>query len=146
MRRLAASVLLLGLVATGCQQSEDDRRADYCALVEEKADEVTRTVNEGGSAAFVELLPTLEKLADAAPSDLKDEWQTFVNALLALRDALDETGVDPDQVDGELPDGLSRDERRRVLSAVALLASADVVNDVKGIEQHALDVCHTPLL
>ncbi len=146
MRRIVAVALLLGLLTTGCQQSEDDRRDAYCDLVGEKADEVTQTVDEGGSAAFVELLPTLEELADAAPSDLKDEWQTFVNALLALRDALDETGVDPDQVDGELPDRLSRDERRRVLSAVALLASTDVVTDVQGIEQHALDVCHTPLL
>ena len=146
MSRLAVLALALGLVATGCQESEGDRRATYCDLVEEKADELTRTVDEEGGGAFLELLPTLEALGDAAPSDLKDEWREFLNALRALRDVLEETGVEPDEVAGRLPEELTREERLRVRSTAALLASPEVVAAVQGIEQHALDVCHTSIL
>lgn len=147
MTRLLVLVALLAtLLLAGCGQSDDEARDSYCEQIKDKADEMTRTVDEGGAGAFVELLPTFEDLADAAPSDLKDEWRTFVNALLALRDALEDTGVEPDEVDGKLPDDLTGEERRRVRSTAALLVSADVVAAVQGIEQHGLDVCHTAIL
>ena len=146
MSRLATLALALGLLATACQESDDDRRAAYCDLVEEKADELTRTVDEGGAGAFVELLPTLEELGDAAPIDLKDEWREFLDPLRALRDVLEETGVEPDEVDGELPEELTREERLRVRNTAALLATPEVFGAVQGIEQHALDVCHTSIL
>lgn len=146
MRRLLATVLLVGtgLSAAACQEGDD--REDYCDLVESRAEELTRTVDEGGAGAFIELLPTLQELGRAAPGDLKDEWRTFLNALEALRDVLEETGVEPEEVDGKLPDDLTGDERRRVRSTAALLGSPEVVTAVQGIEQQALDVCHTPIL
>lgn len=146
MRQLVASVLLLALVATGCDKSDDDARADYCDQVKADADAITRAVDEKGSAAFVDLLPTLEGLADKAPSDVRDEWQVFLNALRGLRDALDATGVKPEEVTGKLPAGLSAADRRRIRGAASVLAGDDVRLATKSVEQHALDVCHTPLL
>jgi hypothetical protein len=146
VRRLVAPVLLLALVATGCDQSEDDARADYCDQVEADADTITRAVDEKGSAAFVELLPTLEGLAEKAPGDVRDEWQVFLNALRGLRDALEDTGVRPEEVTGELPEDLSAADRRRIEGAASVLAGDDVRLATKNVEQHALDVCHTPLL
>jgi hypothetical protein len=136
----------LGLGLAGCGESEDDARADYCAQVKADADGITRAVDEKGSAAFVDVLPTLEGLADKAPGDVRDEWQVFLNALRGLRDALDATGVKPEEVTGTLPEGLSAADRQRIRGAASVLAGDDVRLATKSVEQHALDVCHTPLL
>ena len=146
MRAALATALLLALVVTGCAKSEDDERADYCAQVKADADKITRGVAEGGAGAFVDVLSTLEGLAEKAPGDVRDEWQVFLNALRGLRDALEETGVEPDQVNGKLPAGLPAADRRRIKLAASVLAGEDVQLATKGIEQQALDVCHTPLL
>jgi len=146
VRPVVASLVLLALVVTGCGESEDDARADYCAQVKADADGITRTVSEKGSAAFVDVLPTLEGLADKAPSDVRDEWQVFLNALRGLRDALEATGVKPEEVTGKLPADLPAADRRRIRGAASVLAGDDVRLATKSVEQHALDVCHTPLL
>jgi hypothetical protein len=146
VRPLLATVLLLALVVTGCDKSEDDLRADYCAEVKADADQITRTVDEKGAGAFVAVLPTFEELADKAPGDLRDEWQVFLNALRGLRDALEATGVEPGEVNGKLPADLPADDRRRIKGAASVLAGQDVRLATQAIEQHALDVCHTPLL
>jgi len=146
VRSLLASVLVLAVMTTGCDQSEDDARADYCDQVEADADTITRAVDEKGSAAFVDLLPTLEGLAEKAPSDVRDEWQVFLNALRGLRDALEAAGLKPEDVTGRLPESLSAADRKRVRGAASVLAGDDVRLATKSVEQHALDVCHTPLL
>jgi hypothetical protein len=146
VRAVLTAVVLVSLVATGCEKSEDDARSDYCAQVKADADDITRAVDEKGSAAFVEVLPTLEGLADKAPGDVRDEWQVFLNALRGLRDALEATGVKPEEVSGTLPTGLSAADRRRIRGAASVLAGNDVRIATQEVEQHALDVCHTPLL
>jgi hypothetical protein len=138
--------LLLALIVAGCEKSEDDVRADYCDQVKADADQITRAVDEKGAAAFVDVLPTLEGLAEKAPGDVRDEWQVLLNALRGMRDALEDTGVEPDQVSGKLPAGLPAEDRRRIRGAASVLAGQDVLVATQGIEQHALDVCHTPLL
>jgi hypothetical protein len=146
VRALLAAVLLLSVAVTGCDQSADEERSEYCDQVKADADDITRTVDEKGSAAFVEVLPTLEDLADLAPGDVRDEWQVFLNALRGLRDALDATGVKPEEVTGTLPPGLPAADSRRIQLAASVLAGDDVRIATQEVEQHALDVCHTPLL
>ena len=126
VRAVLATALMLAVVATGCDKSEDDLRADYCDQVEADADQITRAVDEKGAAAFVDVLPMFEELADEAPGDVRDEWQVFLNALRGLRDALDETGVKPEEVDGKLPADLPAADRRRISLAASVLAGEDV--------------------
>jgi len=149
MRPVLVALLVLGLGPglAGCQQSAEQQREEYCAAVAEEGSELTRIADEAGPAGFLQALPILEGLAARAPSDVRDEWQTFLDALHGLRDALEESGVDPEAMGEEgLPEGLSRAERRRVRAQASVLASGDVVAATQGIEQHALDVCRTPIL
>jgi hypothetical protein len=143
---LLAVSLLISVVVTGCGESKDDVRASYCDQVKADADTITRAVDEKGAGAFVAVLPTLEGLAAKAPGDVRDEWQVLVNALRGMRDALKETGLRPEQVNGKLPAGLPATDRRRIELAASVLAGQDVKVATQDIEQHALDVCHTPLL
>ena len=101
---LVAGALLAG--ATACSETADDRREAYCAQVKKDSTTLSKGVAEGGPGAFLDVLPTLEGLAEKAPSDLKDEWQTLLNALTGLQDALDATGLEPGDIqDGTLPAG-----------------------------------------
>lgn len=141
---LGASVLLL--TGAGCQQSAEEERADYCEQVKKDADELTRITDEGGAGGFLDALPLLEGLAEKSPSDLKDEWRTLLNALHGLEEAVEETDIDPDDLNGKLPADLTRAERTRVRQAATVLQEQQVVQSASGIEQHALDVCETPIL
>ncbi|WP_067441486.1 hypothetical protein [Nocardioides jensenii] len=142
---LVLAVLLL--VTAGCgDPSPDEARKTYCAQVKKDADEITRIVDEGGAGAALQVLPKLEELADLAPRDLTDEWQTYLNALHGWRDALDDTGLEPSDVDEGLPRDLSREDRRRLLGAISEVQGPEVKQAAEGIEQQALDVCGTPLL
>ena len=139
-------VLLLLPVVAGCEQSEEERRADYCAAVSDAAEELTRTADEGGAGAFLDALPLLEDLAQQSPSDLKDEWQTYLGALQNLRDVLADVEVAPDELEDGVPERLSKAERRRVEGAVRLVRSEKTRTAAAGITQQALDVCDTQLL
>lgn len=138
---------LILLVTAGCgDPSPDEARKTYCEQVKKDADEITRIVDEGGAGAALKVLPKLEALADLSPRDLKDEWQTYLNALHGWRDALDETGLKPSDVAEGLPRNLSREDRRRLLGAISEVQGPQVKQAAEGIEQQALDVCGTPLL
>lgn len=130
--------LVVAIVLTGCGEDEPD----YCAQVEAESHGLTRTVDEGGPAGLLAALPTLQDLADAAPDDVRRDWALFVGALEGLRDALDEAGLDPAEVD----DPAKVKDHQGVVDAASRLESAEVANAAQRVEQHALDVCHTPLL
>ena len=142
---LVAGTLLAA--ATACSETADDRREAYCARVKKDSTTLSKGVAEGGPGAFLDVLPTLQGLAKKAPSDLKDEWQTLLNALVGLQDALDATGLEPGDIqDGKLPRDLSREDRKRVRNAASVLTTPEVVAATQGIEQHALDICKQPLI
>lgn len=138
------AALALGL--TSCSQSDQGRRDAYCEKVDDASGDLTRITDEGGTGAFVTALPILEKLGAASPGDLKDEWQVFLNALRGLASALQEADLDPDAVDNGLPQDLSGKARRKITGAASVLATDEVRAASAGIEQHALDICGTPLL
>ena len=53
-----------------------------------------------------------------APEDIRDEWQTVIDALEGLEQALDDAGVDPATYDRDHPpDGLSQAEQDAIDAA-----------------------------
>lgn len=137
--------LLWGSAA--CQESDDDRRDAYCEQLRADSPRLTKISDEGGAGAFIEALPILEGLAKKSPSDLKDEWKVFLDSLHGLDEVVEDTGVDPDRIqDKRLPRDLSKDQRRRLRNAANDLRTPEVQEAVRGIEQHAIDICRQPLI
>lgn len=136
-----ASALLVGLVGCG----EDSEEA-YCKAVKSEQEKFAEMQSDVSGLGLLEGLPTLRRLSAKAPDDLRDEWQTFLGALDAFSETLDEVGVEPtDFVDGKPPVGLSAAERTRIADAANELSSPDVVDAADGIEQQAKDVCKLQL-
>ena len=141
---LLGSLGALVLVAGGITWWLVDREPDYCGRVVQRSDQVQ--AGGGVMQNLVAGLPELRDLADAAPSDLRDEWQVVVNAVDGMRQAFADTGVDPSTSDlSALPDTVTADQRARLKAAASRLLSPEVAQAVDGIQQQALDVCHTPL-
>jgi hypothetical protein len=144
VRRAAAAVLVLVLATTlaGC----GDPQKTYCDALRADQVKIDDIINSRSGGALLTGLPVLTGLADKAPDDLTDEWQTFVNAVEGLRDALKAAGVSASAfTGGRIPASVTGEKRQNIVAAADTLSSDDVVNAVTGIESQARDVCKVNL-
>jgi hypothetical protein len=145
-RSWQAVAVALVLVAGAAVACSDDPYADYCDVVSENQDELTRILGEGGPDVLLRALPIFRELQEAAPSDIRDDWRIVVSGLDALESALDDAGVDPATYDREKPpEGVSQEERDRIDAAALELTTDESVDAFAAVEQQARDVCKTPL-
>jgi hypothetical protein len=137
---VTAAVLALGLV--GCSDPEEG----YCETLAAEQEELTELAErDSGRDSGDVLSPTaasFQRLQEAAPEELRDEWDTVVGAYQVLTETIDDLGVDPEGYDPEDPPAdLSDGDVRRLATAAGALGSSRVVDAVRGIEDHARAVC-----
>lgn len=144
MRRAClALVTALVLPLTACGSSSVD---GYCAQLQTDRTKIADMITADTPSALLGNLPLLHDLADQAPEDVADEWQTFLGALDALDKALGRADVKAsDFKDGKPPATLSAADRASIAGAVQQVSSDDVVTAANGIEQQARDVCKVNL-
>lgn len=146
MKRVAAAVGGLVLLVTGCSESPEDVRADYCEQVEEQQVRLSEIMAEESPATLLRALPVFRDLAEAAPRDIADEWDRLLGALTGLDEALSEAGVDPEEYDADAPpEGVTGSQQEDIARAADELARPEVSAAFKGVQQQAKDVCGTPL-
>ncbi|QBX56967.1 hypothetical protein EXE58_16985 [Nocardioides seonyuensis] len=118
------TLLTVASTLSGC--SSDPQEA-YCERVADHQDELTEVAASEDEDALFAALPPYRDLQEHAPSDIEDEWTHVVTALEALESA----------VDGGAEDRIER--------ASEELGSRRTIEAMAALEQHALDVCGTPL-
>ncbi|GAA4699329.1 hypothetical protein [Nocardioides nanhaiensis] len=129
----------------GCG-AEEEPFADYCAEVQEQQEPLSEALAGDGATALLAALPSFEALAAASPPDIADEWRTLLDAVGALRTALEEAGVDPASYDrADPPPGLAQADRDRIDAAARGLTRPATIAALAGVQQQARDVCKTPL-
>jgi hypothetical protein len=140
VRYVGVLTALLLLPLSGCGESSIE---SYCGEVREHRRQLAEMVSsEQGPEALLDGLPLLRDLAEEAPDDISDEWQTFLNAVENLDSALDDAGVSPEEFEGgRPPEELSQAEREAVADAASGLTTDEVAGAAGGIEQQARDVC-----
>ena len=138
MRRLLVVVLLAGCLS-GC----GDPGQAYCERLSADQTAFSEMINaDDPGAALLAHLPMLQELAGQAPGDLSAQWQTFVNAVVGLRDALKAAGADPSEFrNNTVPANITGQARANIVGAATRLGSTDVLSSVSDIEQQARDVC-----
>jgi hypothetical protein len=143
VRRLVAVALLAGLALGGCSGDPKER---YCESVEEHQAELTEVAASADPGAVFDALDAYDDLAEQAPRDIADDWSAVVDPLRALEEALAEHDVDPSDYDaGSPPPGLDEEARSEIEAAARQVGSEQTVRAMAAVEQHALDVCGTPL-
>lgn len=142
-RRVAAFVALVvaATLVAGCASEEES----YCDALADEQKTLSDLAEQAAGADADVLTPTLasfERLRNAAPDELADEWDTVVFAYQALAEAVAASGVDPAGYrPGSRPEGLSKAEARRLAAVASKLRSTRVAEAGAGIEQHADEVC-----
>lgn len=140
--RLAALLLLLPL-AVGCS---GDPQADYCDVVEEHQRELSDIAASEDPGAIFDALDTYDDLREEAPRDIADDWDAVIDPLRRLEQVLADNGVDPSSYAADQPPADLDDEGREAVEAAARdVGSEQTVTAMAAVEQHALDVCGTPL-
>ena len=143
--RAAGAGLLAGVLALGVTSCGDQEKS-YCAALSADQELFAAMADDTSGLALLKHRTALHQLADKAPSDLGDEWQTFLGAVDAFAKTLGDAKVKPgDFVDGQAPAGLDPAVRARIAGAANELSSDDVVQAADGIEQQAKDVCKLQL-
>ena len=143
MARLAVGAVLAGALLGGCS---DDPQAAYCETVEEHQATLTEIAASDDAGTLLEALPPYRDLAQDAPRDVAADWDQVVDALAALEGAVEEAGVNPSTYDhASPPPGLPAEDRTAIEQAAEGLGSEATVSAMGRVEQHALDVCGTPL-
>lgn len=159
MRPLAgvlAGALLTAVVVAGCGSDVDpddpagdvpERFADYCAVVREEQPTLSEALARGARVGLLDALPSFQRLREASPDDLADEWSIVVSRVEVLRDALSDAGVDPATYDPlEPPQDLTDAEIAAIEVGASSVAAEPVQEALDGVEQQARDVCKTPLV
>lgn len=123
-KALLVTALIGPAALVGC--SADPQEA-YCARVSAHQETLTEVAASQEDDALFDALPSYRDLAAHAPRDVEDEWQRVVTSLQALEEAV-RSGDDAE-----------------VQAASAQLGSRQTVEAMAALEQHALDVCGTPL-
>ena len=144
---VALGALVLGGLGGGVYVIVDLARGDggtaYCDAL---TDDQQYFAEDGTGALLLDHGDELRDLADKAPDDLSDEWQTVNTALAGLADALDAAGVRPEDFSGgRAPASLSQEEQQKIAAAASQLTEPDVVDAFRGIDQQAKDVCKIQL-
>lgn len=145
LRTAALTVVLpLTLLVAGCSSQQEE----YCSALEDQ----TQTLAELGEGGFEEsgtvarTTDVFQRLADEAPDDLRDEWDTLSGAWQGLERALAAADADESMFEaGERPEGMSAEDYDRISQAAVQLRSTRVVEAASGVEQHAQDVCGVDL-
>lgn len=140
--RLVAVLLLLPL-AVGCS---GDPHADYCDVVEEHQRELSDIAASEDPGAIFDALDAYDDLREEAPRDIADDWDAVIDPLRRLEQVLADNDVDPSSYDAaEPPADLDEEGREAIEAAARAVGSDQTVTAMAAVEQHALDVCGTPL-
>ena len=146
MKLLAPAALLLGVVCLAVTGCSSDPQADYCTAVEEHQADLSDVAASDDAGAVFDALDDYEELAEQAPRDIADDWSAVVGPLRALEEALDAHDVDPSTYRADKPPaGLAADAREEIEAAARAVGAPRTVDAMAAVEQHALDVCGTPL-
>ncbi|MCF6377664.1 hypothetical protein L2K70_08610 [Nocardioides KLBMP 9356] len=143
MTRALLVALLATLALTGCSSSPQE---EYCDAVTEHQPELTDIAASDDTGALFDALDTYDDLRDKAPRDIVDDWDAVIEPLRELQQALADNDVDASSYSSDDPPAdLDATGRAEIEAAARKVGSERTVTAMAAVEQHALDVCGTPL-
>jgi len=146
---VAALALGLGLL-TACGDDDGNGAAagDYCSDLKAAKTEVDAL--KGGDFSDLEkTTDAMNKLADEAPDEIKDDWAVLVDGVQKLVDALKKAGLDEDDMatlqSGQIPDGADMTVLQGLMTEIKALDTEEFKAAGENINKHAKDECGVDL-
>ena len=146
---VAAAALGLSLL-TACGDDSGDKAGggDYCNDLKSAKKEVDAL--KGGDLKDIEkTVDTMHKLADEAPSEVKDDWKTLVDGVDKLVAALKKAGLDDEDMatlqSGQIPDGVDMNALQQLMTEIQSLNTDEFQKAGDAINKHAKDQCGVDL-
>ena len=156
MKRIlsAAAAAALGLcLLTACGDDAGGGKAagsggDYCSDLKDAKKEVD-ALKGGDFSDLEETTDAMHELADEAPDAIKDDWETLVNGVDKLVEALKKAGLDDDDMatlqSGQIPDGVDMAALQGLMAEIQGLDTEDFTAAGDNINKHAKDECGVDL-
>ena len=148
---VAAAALGLSLF-TACGDDGGDKAGDssgdYCSDLKDAKKEVDAL--KGGDFSDLEkTTDAMNKLADEAPDEIKDDWAVLVDGVQKLVDALKKAGLDEDDMatlqSGQIPDGADMTVLQGLMTEIKALDTEEFKAAGENINKHAKDECGVDL-
>jgi hypothetical protein len=154
---LLAGLLLAVSALTGCGGNGGDagdngatQTETYCKQL--KADKTYFSAFSGGDidpGQFTEALDRFHALADAAPDDIAQQWDTLDGTLSEVQRSLAEAGIDAKDLaglqSGKLPKGVDMSKLAGLANKFKDLNSPELQSAAKAIQKHAKKACDIDL-
>jgi hypothetical protein len=131
---LAVTVSLL----SGCSGDEDSKYCDDLASAEENF----RSLETADFSNFGEFAEQVEGLAKDAPSEVKDDWKVISDSFNSFIDALEELGLEPQDLGKELPPGVDPNAFTEAMAIARTWSEAAFTDASEAIDKHAKDECN----
>lgn len=98
---------------------------------------------------FEEFTDRVEEFADDAPDEVKDDWKVLAEAFKAFVKALEDAGLEPEDLEGlasgEIPEGVDMEALTEAMTEAQALGSEEFQKATENIEKHAKDECDIDL-
>jgi hypothetical protein len=149
----AAAAAALGLcLLTACGDDDGGKAGggsgDYCKDLKAAKKEVD-ALKGGDFSDLQKTTDAMHKLADEAPSEIKDDWSTLVDGVDKLVDALKKAGLDDSDMatlqSGQIPDGVDMDALQGLMTEIQSLDTDEFQKAGDNINKHAKDKCGVDL-
>lgn len=132
---LASVVATAGLLS-GCGGADT-----YCDSLG-SAEESFQRLEASDFSSFDEFADQVQGFAEEAPDEVRDDWMVISDAFNAFIDALDEIGLEPQDLGEDLPDGVEPDAFGAAMAAAQKFSSEEFLAASDNIDKHARDECN----
>ena len=155
MKRIlsAAAAAALGLcLLTACGDDGGDKAGgsggDYCSDLKAAKKQVDAV--KGGDFSDIEkTTDAMNKLADEAPDEIKDDWEILVDGVGKIVAALKKAGLDDDDMaalqSGQIPDGVDIVALQGLMAELNTATAEEFQAALENVNKHAKDECKVDL-
>jgi PBP1b-binding outer membrane lipoprotein LpoB len=154
-----ASAVLLTVALAGCGGDNGDgggdstsSNADYCSMLKDTKTAIDNLDFEKlDDKAFDTMQTKIHALEEAAPAEVKDDWQQLDQTFDKFKQTLDDAGLSMDDLQamatsGSLPEGVDMQKLQEVGTKMQEFAdNSDLEAASKNINEHAKSECNIDL-
>ncbi|GHJ61263.1 hypothetical protein NOK12_37810 [Nocardioides sp. OK12] len=142
---LAAALLGLPLALGACSGGDVEA---YCEELAGSRDQF-EAIDSGEAGSFAELIDVFERLGDAAPDEVSEQWATLNEGTAELEDRLDEAGLSVEDLDamvsGDAEADMDLEKLEEVGAALEGFGGEEFETAADEIAEHAKTECDIDL-